>query len=370
MDEAYKGTEELLAELESEVKREYRRAAQEMQEKLIDYQQRFAKKQKIKLKELRDGKITPQEYSQWYKGQVMIGQRWIDMRDTLARDMTHSNEIAMSIIEGYLPDAYAINHNYATFEIEKQSRINTSYTLYSRETVERLLRDKPSLLPKPSVKVTKDMLYNRQIITSAVTQSVLQGENIYKLAKRLRPEVAQKATAEYFGVETAEALEHKLDVAAMRTAKTMMTSAQNGGRIDGYRRAEKLGIKILKVWLATPDSRVRDSHARLDGEEREIEKEFSNGLRYPGDPNGEPEEVYNCRCTMITQVKHAKKIDLTDLQSRHSGLSRDYINGGNMTYQDWKDLHSEDKEVRKAARQKWSESEIGKSRRKQFYPTD
>jgi uncharacterized protein with gpF-like domain len=210
------------------------------------------------------------------------------------------------------------------------------------------------------------MLYNKQIITSAVTQSVLQGEDIYKLAKRLRPEVAQKATAEYFGVKTAEALEHKLDVAAMRTARTMITSAQNGGRIDGYKRAEKLGIKTVKVWLATPDSRVRDSHARLDGEEREIENEFSNGLRYPGDPNGEPEEVYNCRCTLISQVKNTPQIDVTDLSQRHSGLSRDYEGGENMTYQDWKDLHSEDPKIKAKAREKWEERKDGKARKQQY----
>ena len=353
MDEAYKETEELLSEIETEVQREYRKAAAEMQTKLTDYQRRFGKKQKIKLKELRDGKITPQEYSDWYKGQVLIGQRWIDMRDQLAADMTHSNEIAMSTISGYLPEVYAINHNYATFDIERQSRINTSYALYNRYTVERLIKDKPNLLPRPGVRVTKDMLYNKQVLTSSVLQTVLQGEDIYRLAKRLRPEVAEKATAEYFGVHTAEALEHKLNVAAMRTARTMVTSAQNGGRIEGYKRAERLGIKTLKVWIATPDSRVRDSHARLDGEERETEEEFSNGCKYPGDPNGDPEEVYNCRCTLGTQLSKGKKIDLSDLSKRHSGLSRDYENGEEMTYQDWKDLHSEDAEIKAAARERW-----------------
>lgn len=367
MDAGYNETEELLRELEKEIRIEYRKAAAEMQQKLIDYQQRFKTKNKIKLKELREGKITAKEYADWYKGQVLIGQRWIDMRDQLATDMTHSNQIAMSIVEGYLPDVYAINHNYATFLVERDSMIDTSYTLYSRETVERLLRDNPKLLPKPSVRVTKDMLYNRQIITSAVLQSVLQGEDIYDMAARLRPEVADKATAKYFGVHTAEQLEHKLDVAAMRTARTMITSAQNGGRIDAFRRAEGMGIELLKVWLATPDSRVRDSHARLDGEERKTDDEFSNGCRYPGDPNGAPEEVYNCRCTLITQIKGTRKIDLSDLSQRHSGLARDYVSGENMTYQDWKNLHSDDPAIKKVAREKWEESEKSEQRKQRYY---
>ena len=288
MDEGHEETEELLAELEDLIRREYRKAAAEMQEKLLDYQRQFEIKNRIKLKELREDKITPEEYRYWYKGQVLIGQRWIDMRDTLVTDMTNSNKIAMSIISGYMPEAYAINHNYATFEIEKKSKLNTSYSLYSQETVERLLKHNPTLLPKPSVRVTKDMLYNRSILTSVVLQSVLQGDNVYNIAKRLRPEVAAKATMEYYSVQTAEQLEHKLDVAALRTARTMMTSAQNSGRMDALERANSMGIKTTRIWTATLDNRVRDSHARLDGEEREEGKEFSNGLMYPGDPRGDP----------------------------------------------------------------------------------
>lgn len=367
MDEAHKETEEILKEIEDRVRREYRKAAQEMQKKLIEYQEAFKRKNIKKLEQLRNEEITEAEYREWYKGQVLIGQRWIDMRDQLAADMTHSNEIAMSIVYGYMPEVYAINHNYATFLVERDSMIDTSYTLYSRETVERLLRDNPELLPKPSVRVTKDMLYNRQIITSAVLQSVLQGEDIYDLAARLRPEVAEKATAEYFGVNTAEELEHKLDVSAMRTARTLITSVQNGGRIDAFRRAEGMGIELVKVWLATPDSRVRDSHARLDGEERKTDDEFSNGCRYPGDPNGDPAEVYNCRCTLITQVKGTPQIDLTDLSQRHSGLKRDYVEGENMTYQDWKDLHSADKDIKEATKTKWEESAKSEQRKKRDY---
>lgn len=367
MDEAYKETEELLAEIEADVQREYRKAAAEMQKKLIQYQQDFKEENIKKLEQLRNGTITEKGYREWYKTQMMIGQRWIDMRDTLAADMTHSNEIAMSIIGGYLPEAYAINHNFATFEVESQSGLNTSYTLYSRETVERLFREKPTLLPRPGVNVTRDMMYNKQIITSCVLQSILQGEDIYELAQRVRPEVAEKAAAEHVGTHTAEALEHKLNVAAMRTARTMITSAQNGGRMDGYRRAESMGIKLLKVWLATPDSRVRDSHARLDGEEKRTEEKFSNGCEYPGDPNGDPAEVYNCRCTLITQVKGTPQINLTDLSQRHSGLKRDYVGGGNMTYQDWKDLHSADKDIKEAAKAKWKESAKSEQRKKRNY---
>ena len=346
MDEAHEETERLLQDLEQRITAEYRQAAEELEEKCNDYFRRFAVKDKIKRKQLANGEITQDEYNYWRTGQILIGERWKEMRNTLAEDLTHTNEIAAEMINRELPQIYAINHNYGTFEIERGSLLNTSYTLYSRETVERLIRDNPDLMPQARVDIPKDERWNRQKIQSVITQGVLQGESIDKIASRLQSVTDMNR------------------VAAIRNARTMTTSAQNGGRINAYRRAEEMGIKTLKVWLATPDSRVRDSHARLDGEERETEEEFSNGCYYPGDPNGEPEEVYNCRCTLISQVKGTPRIDVTDLSQRHSGLSRDYDGDEEMTYQDWKDYHSDDPDIRQAARDKWKESEKSKERRK------
>lgn len=294
MDEAHEETEKLLAELQDRVKAEYRKAFQDIQKKLIDYQNAFRVKNIKKLQDLQSGKISQKEYEHWYKGQVLIGQRWIDLRDQIAEDMTHANQIANSIIAGYLPSVYANNHNYGTYQIERDSMLNTAYTLYSRETVERLIRENPQLLPEPRVDIPVDQRYNEQILTSVIIQAILQGENIYKIVERLSPEMAAKATMEYFGVTTAEELERKLNIAAMRNARTMFTCAQNSGRIDAYRRCNRMGIVIYKTWLATLDGSVRDSHARLDGEERKVDEEFSNGLRFPGDFMGEPAEVYNC----------------------------------------------------------------------------
>lgn len=37
-------------------------------------------------------------------------------------------------------------------------------------------------------------------------------------------------------------------------------------------------------------------HEGMDGEEVDIDEPFSNGLMYPGDPDGEPEEIIHCGC--------------------------------------------------------------------------
>ena len=154
-------TELILRETEREIRKTYLRAQSETQAKLDDYLSRFTVKDAIKQTQLKEGKITPEEYKRWRKGQICIGQRWQEMVDTLTQDYVNADRIAMSIVNGHSPQAYAINHNYATFQIERDSWINTSYTLYDRQTVERLVRDNPDLLPRPRVDIPKDKRWNK-----------------------------------------------------------------------------------------------------------------------------------------------------------------------------------------------------------------
>jgi hypothetical protein len=55
-----------------------------------------------------------------------------------------------------------------------------------------------------------------------------------------------------------------------------------------------------KIWATMEDERVRPTHV-LCGQQGAIKmsQAFTNGLQYPGDPNGGPEEVCNCRCWLV-----------------------------------------------------------------------
>ena len=83
-------------------------------------------------------------------------------------------------------------------------------------------------------------------------------------------------------------------------ARTAITGAQSAGRQLQMDEAAKLDIEQLKEWLATLYGVTRDSHRKMDGVRVPYNKPFPNGLMYPGDPEGDPGEVYNCRCTTIT----------------------------------------------------------------------
>jgi SPP1 gp7 family putative phage head morphogenesis protein len=80
---------------------------------------------------------------------------------------------------------------------------------------------------------------------------------------------------------------------AMRIARTETASAAGYAQ---HQTALDLGY-TKKLWISARDSRTRDSHARMDGESKDINSRYSNGLMYPGDPSGSAGEVINCRCT-------------------------------------------------------------------------
>lgn len=75
-------------------------------------------------------------------------------------------------------------------------------------------------------------------------------------------------------------------------ARTETHSAQQKATIEGYKEA---GVET-KIWVAVMDNETRDTHAMVDGDEIPFDRHFDNGLKYPGDPAGGPEEIINCRC--------------------------------------------------------------------------
>jgi SPP1 gp7 family putative phage head morphogenesis protein len=317
-------TERLIEKLEAEIKTEYEQAVREVEDKFNDYMRRFRIKDDIKREAVEKGVLDRKDYIAWRQSQVYAGERWETMLKDLSEDLDNTRKIAISTAKGYMPEAYAINHNYGTYVIESQSQLNTSYTLFDRQTVERLMREKPKLLPdlSPTGKTARKLVQNKalrwdkQKISSAITQGILQGESVPQIAKRL---------------ESVADMDHK---AAIRNARTMMTGAQNAGRIDASKRAQDMGIETVNVWMATLDMRTRHEHRLLDGQRREIDEPFvvpdsREEIMFPGDPSAAPHLVYNCRCTLVPQVK-GFEYDV------RSGDRMDFSGIEGMSYEEWK----------------------------------
>lgn len=309
-DIGYQETEDILFNLIAELESVYGQAYNEMFTKAKKYLKWFLVADNEKRKLVKSEQLDEDEYKRWRRTAMLQGRETYAMLDVLSADLTNVNMIAESIINGYMPEVYAVNTNWTEFEIEKNLKANTSFTLFDEATVERLVRDDPDLLPKAKVDIPKDLRWNKQQLNSAITQGILQGETADEIAERL--------------AEVTDMTEK----AAVRNAVTMTTSAQNGGRMDTYNRAQDMGIAVRKRWIATLDGHTRPSHRLCDGEIRETGKTFSNGLEYPGDPHGAPSEVYNCRCRVVAVVDK-QETRLSDRDSRE-------LERWDMNYDEWK----------------------------------
>lgn len=91
---------------------------------------------------------------------------------------------------------------------------------------------------------------------------------------------------------------------AMTVARTESAGAQSAATLDAaLLRQEVLGEEIESVWTATVDSKTRPEHFAADGQRVKLGSAFDVGgyaLRYPGDDQGPPEMVINCRCALFT----------------------------------------------------------------------
>ena len=291
VDKAHRLTDEKLEEMEKRLSAIYSRAEKEIQQTADEYFSRFAKQDEAKQKLLEQGKITEDEYTKWRKGKVMYGKRFTEMKEQCAKQLLNVNQTAMAYINGELPEVYALNYNALESAVDGVG--GYSFTLVDADTVRNLAVTDTSLLPYKELDPKKDIPWNMKKINAETLQGILQGESMDKIAKRIMNVQEMNKTQ------------------AIRSARTIVTGAENKGRQDSYKRAEEDGIVMKREWIATNDSRTRHWHAELDGVEVDIDEPWVNDfgeIMFPGDPSADPANTYNCRCSMSAHVIGFKRM--------------------------------------------------------------
>lgn len=319
MDYGHEQTDKMLKSLEKKIQKEYKQAAREVEASMNKWLAHYQENDD-KMRELwKSGEISKEDYTDWRKKQILISDKWKAQRDELTARFMDADKVASGLINDNRLEAYALNYNYGLYEAEKGARLSTTFSLYDKDTVARLVKDNPKLLPPPG-KDTSDAIrrgelkrWNNKQIQSVMTQGILQGESIQKISKRLAETVGEKNAYSHY-----------------RAARTMTTSAENAGRMASYERAEEAGIKMGKTWLAVHDEHTRSSHIEYDGMTIPLDEEFAEGLKFPGDPDADPAELYNCRCTMIADVMSVDGVDVSDIGARP------WKDEWNIDYEAWK----------------------------------
>lgn len=293
-----------LEQLEERLTALYANAANEINSKLTDFMGAYQKQDEKKRAEVEAGTLTPEEYSTWRRTQMLNNSRYTAAVESMTNTLVNTDAAAMAAVNGQMPRVVAQSYDFVSalgsISAEKQGITKATVQIYNARTIQELEKKKPDLFPKPRVNIDEDKRWNKDRIRREMTQGILQGEPIGKMADRLQR------------ISTMD--RH----AAVRNARTAFTSAENLGRSEAADDLKAQGIPVEEVWSATYDKRTRDSHLLLDGTTRDASGFFGVGiittpLRYPGDPDGDPEEVYNCRCRLNIQlpgIDHSKDDDL------------------------------------------------------------
>lgn len=291
-DKARVLTDKKLKALEKRISKAYEEALKDITEEWERYMERGKKRlSRLRLAFLNasdeDKAEAKKAYTDALRNYTLRNAQYDNMVDVITTRLAEVNRIALAYANESLPEIYTLNYNQLSAEATK---LGIDYGL---EDVlkKRFLEDDiktPYMYLKKYLDIPKDKRWNTRQLNSSVLQGIIQGESMDEIAKRILPIVDNNRKA------------------AIRNARTMVTGAENVGRLDGYKRLESQGAVLKKVWIATADSRTRDAHLALDGQEVDIDEDFVDGngdtLRYPGDPQAHPRTVYNCRCSMGTHI--------------------------------------------------------------------
>lgn len=204
---------------------------------------------------------------------ALTGRKWARMRDQLAREATELNSDSMRTLDGRLGEVRRITAEGSPAH---------------------------SAVPRPAIDQRADLAWNRRKVEAAARQGI--GRPPAEAGERMR------LVADMNGNATA------------RRVRTAINGAENAGRMDAM-----LARGGSKRWVTVQDERVRDSHAELHGMVVPVDEEFPNGLMFPGDPSGPPEEVYNCRCS-LEWVEDAESVDLMEDLEPEEGV-REVVEG-------------------------------------------
>lgn len=134
------------------------------------------------------------------------------------------------------------------------------------------------------------------------------GEDVDLLKKKITAQVSRSVATGVSYEQTAIQLAGYTRIGynnAIRIARTEGHRIQCTAADDAAHQAKERGADVLKQWDATLDGLTRESHVAVDGEFRELNERFSNGLMFPGDPAGGAAEVVNCRCAYLQRARWA-----------------------------------------------------------------
>lgn len=210
-----------------------------------------------------------------------------------------------STISEYLAKSYESGFVGVIYDIHGQG-VPLIFPIDQDQVVQAVTLD--TKLSKPLYnKLGEDVNLLKKKVANNISRGIAQGQSYSDIAKN----IAVGMVGNYARMNGGALYN------AMRITRTEAHRISQQAAYDALKKAKDNGADVVKQWDATLDKRTRPSHARVDGEIRELDEPFSNGLMKPGDPRGRAAEVINCRCQLLQRAKCALDEDeLDELKDR------------------------------------------------------
>ena len=279
-DLAHAKTDEKLEEMEKRLSAIYSRAEKTVQKKMADYAKSIDEKSAELLQAYKDAETEDEKrkakkaYIRFYR-KLVKSKEFVSLSANVADDLYKANVEATAYINSQTPSIYALNYNYINAEMARDIDGFTPQEITDTEA------EKYSGYTQQTIDRKKDTAWNKDNLKKSVISGSLLLLGAYAIMKR-----------------SANSAVEKNRNSAYRQNIDMGGDAETKARLDGMYWAEYLGNRMHKAWIATLDNRTRHSHAMLDGVDIPLNEIFGNGCARPKDPNGRPEEICNCRCSL------------------------------------------------------------------------
>lgn len=266
-DKGRKLTDRELNSLERRLGKQYASEQTKLQRQIRFKLLKFNVQDKSRRLLVESGLMNQEAYDSWRRAELSQSRYINRLIDDISNDMLKLNRKSAELINKSNEKVYRENFKQGSLEAGGKKK-----------------RNDHSTLPQSRINESKDLQWNKQKLKSMLMQSIKRNEDVEQIAQRLSGITEMNRNS------------------AIRSARTFATGTENKALLDSFMEAKKEGAQIKKKWVATLDERTRVSHASMNGEVVELEEHFSNGLMYPGDPDGPAREVFNCRCRLEAEV--------------------------------------------------------------------
>ncbi len=288
--------DKLIARQETELLKAYRRALDEIKKKIAAVYEKYG---------------DDVQYSD-----LLAYNRLTNLEQQIAGEIKKLTNDNIKTTKNALKDIYSEQFYRAGFAFESSLGVRLGFGLLNSDVINASVLNSLDRITWPDRMKDHAQQYTKQI-KSELTQGLIQGEGYGKISKRI---------VDKTGINAGKVI---------RIVRTEGHRVHNAGSLLAYEKsqaaADRLGLKTVKVWIATLDNRTRDSHQQMDGKEANAEGIFtfpSGATTEAPGLSGIAEEDINCRCTTMMQFKDFPP------QFRRDNETKQIIQY--TSYEDWK----------------------------------